>query len=489
MGKAKNGNETLTAREKGDIYWQKLKYYLQSAKDKNNTEVLERKGLGIAKEVFDKCDEDITDEVKKDGLHITGNEFAKRPPTAAGERAYKESITYAVRVCRFLEKYLASGAKDTEDEILIEYIKKIVVVMKQVVNTWFLANGLDYETGKPADESYILAAVERLDKDISTYEESVLGFKRFVARAYIKELKKSFPEMKKKYVSAEDEFSEYILNNAGNYDANKKIIKRAFAELNAIREKTSGFVGEVAALREFLEKENQYKMINPFMTLKDSVNEYFAFIHEQTAAAMWAEDGCIELIKYLLANEKADPMVANYIYAHYGVTVDTYPLYKKIGEFSEYTGFDDIDENIEFVFSNNDEFQKAVKEIIEYTETHLRIFISQSITTMLFESKELPLVVAKSKALRNQIVTNINNGSFDGLSPKEWKDLKNAWITADTITRVAYMVMEYVNNCEKKTMSDLISSFYEDTADFDYAVQEKESTECLEAFLRRRRKE
>ena len=51
------------------------------------------------------------------------------------------------------------------------------------------------------------------------------------------------------------------------------------------------------------------------------------------------------------------------------------------------------------------------------------------------------------------------------------------------------MVMEYVNNCEKKTMSDLISSFYEDTADFDYAVQEKESTECLEAFLRRRRKE
>ena len=489
MGNVKKENEALSAREKGDIYWQKLKYYLQSEKEKEKNNDQSRSGFNIAKEILEKSSEDITKEVEKEGVHITGNEFSKRPPTATGERAYKENIIYAVRIYELLVKYVSSDSKDNPDEVINEYVDKLVPVMENAVNTWFLANGIDYETKEKAESGLVHEAKEKLDKAISAYEDAVSGFRRFVSKTIVKELKKDFAETKVEYVSAEKEFAEMFSQYADNYKKNKKMIDRACLELNVLRKKTAEFSGDVKNLTELLDSTDQYRLVNQFMTFKDVILEYIMYIFEQTSAATWAEDGCECLIKYLLAGEKADPMVANYIYAHFNVEVATYPLYEKVRDLPEYVGIDEEDDNTEYSFSNFDDLQKAMQEVIDYLIKNKRQFYCQSITSMLFHSRDLIKVENKARAIRNHVVTAFKAGEFEGLSVGALRDLKSAWITADAVTRVATMIVEYVKNSEKRTLSDLIASYAEDTAEMEYAVQERESREYLEVLIRRTKEE
>ena len=470
MSAAQTENE-LTARDKGDIYWRKLKYYLKSAGEKGRSADDGRNGKTLAMELLE-----LAEEPYENRPEITGNEFKLRPPTAAGTQAYKDSILQVMRSADYYRSLLENGKlpiEDTSDSAARRYIEKMLPLMERVLDIWFLANGVDRKKKKQADGKKVADAKKKLPASILAYEETVKGFRHFVSMMIVERLKPELPAENMPVAEREEEFTALIEANPESYRLIRSKIDQALTELLYLRKKRERLERELSSLYALATTKNEDKTGQGFMTLSEALALYRDHTDEQIAAIIWAEEGCTAFVKGVLNGEICDPMIADYIRSRFGAPVPTYPLFERVNTlpgFCSLAAFSDAEEKI--TYKNVKEIREGIHELKVYRDAHKRQFQYQSICTMLFHTEELPQIAGKARTLRNRLARGFRDGEFDGLSKREQAEFEDFFVTADAMAKVSYLVIEYSLASENKTLIELIGSFDTDTGEMDYHVQE-----------------
>ncbi|MBR4514256.1 MAG: hypothetical protein IKO61_05165 [Lachnospiraceae bacterium] len=500
MGEEKK--DTLTAREKGDIYWRKLKYYLAAVKEKEKKQASERTGRSIAQDILSLDGEAVMSELKQGRLWINGNEFKKRPPTATGEEAYKNSILLVHMSLKYFKEVLKKAKKTPGDEIeqaVMKHVEKTLPVIELAVTTWFASNGIDIKTGEEVRPQKKAEAEKKLEDILKAYEDEIKSFRRNVAKTTVKRLmtedemrldeedaEDEFGDIEASYVDVEEEYQSLFEEHRERFILNKNKIGRALMELSVLKGKIKHLNELMGRLGALVEEKGPYEQANSVMTYRIALWEYQDFVEEQLAAAVWVKDACEGLIRGVLLGENVDPLIANYIRAHWGADVSTLPLNVKIKELPGFVSLDSMSDAdvAKYSFAGLDEIRTMVSQLEEYKNTHERQFSCQTITGMLFDKEELVDVAGKARALRNRLAHGIAGDEFASLTREERLELTEKWVVVDTIARVAYMVIEYSRESEKKTLDDLVKSYAEDSCEMSYLLQERRCRQCVESYLR-----
>ena len=476
---------SLSAREKGDIYWRKLKYNLRAVRQKERDVDEDRSGSNLCAELLARFENEGRGTVPSG--RINGNEFRRRPPTATGELSYKDSIFLVMQTLelfRYMAVYEANMRTETAENSLSEHFEKTIPVIEKTLDIWFMANGVDRSNGQKVSSAKAQEAKAELDRTIELYEETVRNARRDMARMEVLKLKEELPETSEADTAGIDEFRELISENNNRYMSNKAVIDKACKELLALRKKMTELTKDLPGLVQLITQKGEYSLANRFMTLRDVYAEYMDFVGEQIAAGVWAEDGCASLIRGLLTDRKADPMVANYIKEHWGVTVPTYDMDESVRETEGYTELEDVESDCSLPdIESVEDMLKEAEKITEYRRSHLRQFQFQSISTMLFDSGELPMIGSKARHLRNRIAAELKKGALAELSVDVKRQVKDAFVTAEAVARVCCMVIEYNMTAKDRTIGELVESFETDVEEMDYTIQERYCREIVDAYM------
>ena len=482
--------QALTAREKGDIYWRKLKYYLRDARAKEKENESRWAGRNLARELFKADGEKTLARIRAGELFLRGSEFKKRPPTATGDEAYRDGILLVIKSEEYFREILAEyqgKSMDPVDEFMIKQLGKLLVVTKNVLRTWFLSNGVDPDTGENAKSARVQKALESLDEEISLYESTVAGFRKGVARRVMRKLLQELPEQaQEKEERKEDELDMLIRDNPEGYRLHKMKISRALRELRALQEKEAELKKEIPVLEELVQKKGPFTRISSIMTLGDALWEYKDYIDYQFVTAVWAKYGCERMIRGLLTGEMSDPMAANYVKAKWDVDIPTYPLLVRISSLPGYQPVEGEACDEEIPLNDLSDMREAFQRLEEYKDTHFGQFQYQTISTILFGVQGLASCSALAKKLRDRVSSAVESGEFSQNTLEEKRELANFWLTAETMYRVAGMVLDYHNRCADRNMSDMVKIFPKDSYDMNYAVQEGICKRNLDAFMMKR---
>ncbi len=337
--------DSLSAREKGDIYWQKLKNNLRAVRQKEADVDETRTGRAAALEILERFDE-RKDKLVEYTERITGNEFKRRPPTATGELCYKESILHVMLSLEIFKKIVGDEKKKEADDSegsLSEHLEKIIPVIEKTLEVWFLANGIDKNSGDKISAEIQKSASSKLDKAIATYEDTIDNARRDVARMIVGRIKEDLSGQEESKSPGIDEFEALIAENRERYLASKIVIDKACTELRVLRAKVFELTKDISTLISYIEEKGEYNHVNRFMTYSDVLAEYMDYIADQLSAAVWAEACCADMLRGLLTDVKADPMIHNYIKKHWGVSVPTYEMNERISDIPEYTALAGIE--------------------------------------------------------------------------------------------------------------------------------------------------
>ncbi len=480
----------LSAREKGDIYWRKLKYYLQSVREKGDQSQESRSLQMFAAELLSEDTTELSRKVREGSLTINGNEFKRRPPTATGEDVYKQNILL-VKVCAAYFRELTLTAKDKdvpkEDRVLVSCLEKLIPVMEQALSVWFAAHGVSVKTGEKLSVKDMDTASGRLSAEIKKYEVEVESYRSTVARSVVKDLLSS-SEAEDTDVE-EDPFEDLIALHQDAYQKHRDLIDRILKEYKLLSEKRRSYRMVFPRLVKLVREKGGYTYANKIMIYKDAALFYRDYIEEQFVASLWAEKGCVSLIRTLLTGEPVDPMIANYIYARWKTEVPTLPLYEKV---KDLPGFTSISENPNIDtekadFPDLSAIRDGIAKLEAFKDEHEELFRGQTITSILFDTDELPRIAGMAKQLRSRIAHGSKEGEFDGLTKREQIDLGEAWILADSMARTAYILIEYRIRSEKRTLADLVATFRDEFYEMGYYAQERACRASLEAYGIRRR--
>ena len=489
MGEYSENKGNLTAREKRDIYWKKLKYYLRDAKAKESGESKKRSMKNLAKDILKMDGAGMLEQIKAGALSINGSEFKKRPPTATGEAAYMDSILLVIKSEEFFRELLAREEyKNDIEKFMLDRLSKLVETMHKTLETWFWANGVDPDTGENASKPEVEKAAARLDAELSDYEATVSGYRRAVARKIIQTLLNELPEPERQELPAvSDEFAALIKEHQDKFRLHSSKVTKAIEELHILREKEAEFKKDLPLLEKLVKEKGEFTRIGSFMTLGDALWEYRDYLDYQSGAAVWAQYGCESLIRGLLGDEVSDPMVANYVKYRWEVDIPTYPLNEKAGILPGYQVIDiesggDEDIKLESI----SDMREAEKKLLEYRDTHFDRFQFQTIKTMLFGIDELAGIARLAQKMRNHISRAVETGKFADCTIEEKREIGHFWLTAETVMRVSGMVIEYHNKSADRRIRELISHFPQDSYELNYAVQERICRGNLDQFMTKR---
>ncbi len=483
-----NRPDCLSEREKGDIYWRKQVSYLQAVKSRKQKADSGRYGRKAALDILSKDSRELLEKMKSGQLRITGNEFKLRPPSAAGDESYKNSVMLVIVATmvfkKALEKMLKKERTKAEDAD-VTYLKRLIPVMEKTLDLWFGANGVNRDTGQKEDASRIEEAKSQLDAQICSYEEAIKNYRQNTARRVIKELREELSG-EPSGEETKDSFDELISAYPDNYRLHKYYVNLAVEEYRKLHKAEKNVLREIDELIELARQKDKNTAVSTLMSLSDTILEYRNEHSEKLAPLIYAEDGCEGLIRSFLTGEPADPMTANYIRAHFETEVPSLPPSSKVCDLPGYTPIHE-QRDIEVSVSGPDSFEdmiKATEKLNSFMLEHRRLFFFQPIMTMLLKAHELPEFAAKAKELRYRISLSFSEGNYSTLSDDQRSILKEAFLAVETMTKVSYAVIDYNRSSEKKTLGELILSYPQDIKELNFIFQERKCRDRIEAFLR-----
>ena len=476
----------LSARQKGDIYWKKLKYFLQAVKDKNVAGVEERKGRYMARQLAARKKDSSVDEVLD---YIDGNELKMRPPTSTGEQAYEDNIWKVICNLNYFRSVLSQvnvSDCDESDLIVLKQLNELQKVIGETVETGFKAYGIDYRTGADVSASEMKTAAALLPDKKTNYEEAVKQFKSRVAMAIAASsdvsAKGDTPEAAERTDISDME--SLIDENPEKYRENKAIVDSAMAELKTIRGKIGKAKAGLTSLKEYAAKQGTGTKVAGFMDYSEVVSVYEDSLDETLASLDWSARGCEICIRSLLTGDKPDPFMSNYMHSHWSVDTETFsadssafslPGYKRLSYEKENPGL--------YQYGTVAEVRQGIGELAGYREGHPGQFRFQMISDMMFGLDDLPEILGKARAISYTLADWAKNGCPEKISDSDKKELKEMWVQAETTERVAEMVLEYHRDSERRTIKNLTDNYLFDTRDMDYRLQEKKVRTCLDNWF------
>ena len=475
----------LSARQKGDIYWKKLKYFLQAVKDKNISDDGERKGRYLAQKLIARRNAENMEET---GEFIDGNEFKLRPPTSTGEQVHEDNLWKTICNLNYFRDILQKNAGNTADgtdAIVLKRLNSLQKVIAETVETTFRAYGLNYLTGAVVSDADIKKAKEGQPVLIKKYEAAVKQFKSKVALSVADSLRDILsPESVQPDTSA---ITDLIKEYPDSYFTYKGTVDTALKELETILKKRSRAEAELESLKKYAEEKGSDSAPVSFMDYSEFISVYEECMEEFFISMDWAAEGCEACIRSLLTGTAPDPFMSNYIHSRWKVETETYPGDTFVSSLPGYRQPEYDKENPAlYKYETIEDVKQGIAELKKYREEHSRQFRFQLISDILFDTDDIPEIAGRSKAIRNVLYGWAENGYPGTVSESDKEELKEMWVQAETTGRVAEMVLEYHRNSGRRSMKDLIDAYLYDTQDMDYRLQEKNARSCLEKWLSER---
>ena len=465
-------NDTLNARQKGDIYWRKLKRLIEAEEERG---IERNEADNIAGDVFLRINRKGFKETVPDRLGC-GNEFNPIPPTAASGEIYADNICLAVQCLYYFESFESHTGDKEYDTILNNKVHALAKVISDAVSCFFASMGIDETTGKSISNEKRDEARGLCESVFSEYENAIKHFKTDAAVAYMNKL---IDKSKIKKAGFENEIDAIIVGKDLNDDT-KKEIDKVSKEYVALKTKESEMASLMDAAGDDSVKGAGFELLNVKVSFSEAYEEYRKYISEQIRAVSFAADCCKTYVNCLVNDDIADPRYAAYIMEHWKKEVKTLSFEDSIYALEGYDLLGPkLKENDLKVPSTADEFNKIGKELKEYMESHPKRFFDQTVSQLLFDMDGLPDVIKKAEMLKEGILDHLSKDDPDD-------ELIDMWAMADAISDICSFVLDYSLARELCNVRDLLNEYEEFIFELDYRKRVLISKDKLLTVLERR---
>ena len=474
-------SEELDARQKGDIYWKKLKRYLEARASRESSLEDTDSALATARDIY-ACAKNL-DEFEKKNPHrlVTGEEFKVMPPTATGEEVFMHGI---LLVSANLKRFIKLVESPAEDDVVIKLLASLIDVMKTALKSYYNSSGIDEVTGEKISAAEREKARDEHDEIIRRYNSEVKNFRTNVSneivKGMIKEIVKTGKAGNHPVPETDDAFDACISLNPGAYEENRAEIEKVRNEYCTYLKKEAELKGMLPLIKEAAEEKTSQMTAPAWISPTEAYEEYGRYLDERLRALAYARRCCLAYVRCMLTDEVVDPLVANYIKSRWGTDVNTLPQDKPVVTFDRFVRVRLLEEDkTEYRFGSVEEIKTAARELEEYRTSHPEQFEDQTFSSLFFGIEELPVIQKKAKALRD-FVASAAKGVVDIDIPLDDREaLYYIWIDADACARVADMVIGYASESEAKTIKALLPTFARDVHDISFSKQRAISSQCL----------
>ncbi len=464
MGVQKSA-QTLDPRQKGDIYWRKLKRFLLAEEERG---IVHDEEKLIASQVYKECIE-MGDLSKIHAEPITGREFKQIPPTAAARELYKNGIINVI-----LRERNLSG-EDPEEANLSHIIKKAVKV-------FYNAAGIDENSGKPVSQEVREEAMNAGLSVYKEYEKAVCNIRRNRSISFVKQLLKD--EKIELKASFSDEVVDLLKKVSSSED--EGFLENVHKEYCALMGKKLELEARLSRAKELVSGSVKDESLRGSLTPEEAYYEYESYVREEMRALSFAINGCLSFVKSLVTGETVPPLYASYIENHFGRKVPSFDLDQKVYllpgfALSEGDGSDGPKVRV----CSIEDIKKVFDKLNTYRESHKNQFEDQIPTSLLLDIQGIPAFLNMARALRDSMAVMIGQGERNRLSEEEKKEFDSIFVTVDSYAAIASYILEYAELSKTKTVSDLFKDYDSFIYGLDINNQERISKKRYGMILNR----
>ena len=471
----------MTDRQKEILYQNKRRLYLNSFSSRGGEE---RRLVNptIAQEILARFHE--TDPNAGLTANLKGTEFRDVPPTKSGEEAYIEGITRAlVRRDFYRKKLEIPDLSAEEQEVYTKTLDAMVELLNKTLKVWFTAAGIHEKDGSEVDREERIKAFQVLPKAIETYETEIGRIKRRQSLQLAEAVIRTAGEEPK---PGEEKVAhpnlDQLLKECGEIPPDRKEqvdrICRRIDDLArqriALHRKTNWVVKVLT--EEINKPESEGKRV--LLTL--ALDLYRKESRDREEAFRAKDRALLTAVRCLITGDPLDPVLAGMIGGFFGIELPALPFSTKLRELPGYYNVSEPDTSSEDrEYQTMEEFREAVKELAEYRHHHRNQFEYQNVLSICDGLEDLPFLAARARSLRASVSRAVDSGMAASLNEKDQKELLEIWITAETMTKVAFSVLEYIRNNATKSLKELADHMLDDFAGMNFAVQRGINRETL----------
>lgn len=462
----------LTAREKGDIYREKRNYYLSSA---------EMRGKGTSNifhlDTADFVLRELSNVKVKPFRSITGDEFADRPPTSSGQRAFSISI---------------AEMKKTKDEPEISGLPDNVrEVLSSTVSSFFTACGMDEEGNKITDRKTVKAGKESFLKNREAFSDLIKTENRkrnlkiisdFMAEKDLEEempaeaekAEADFSTLIEKYPEAAKECWEEI----GYYRKAVLMVSREAAEKKA---GLDALFSE--AMKVYFDESLDFEYRKD---LRAAYLYYSREIDEKIRELLYTKEAVKYQVKWLLAGERTDPVIFEKIKENFGETPGVLNYGMLLCDVPEYVH---PAEDLKYPVLTVDDLDllfKRADEIRQYGKKHPEQFEAQCLLSAISLPKEYYDCIAMASSISISADSISSSEMFKTLDKESKIQLFFAWTLSDAVCRTGNVMTDFLLEFEDKKVGEASAVFKRILPKLCYSRELKKSKESLGVIMMER---
>ena len=478
--------DTLSAREKNDLYWQKRKYYIS---------VLNSKG-GF-KERFLNADtaEDVMecyDTFDKETQHFipVGDEFLPFPPAAGGEKYFADSVA---RLCHAAETMNEKSVEEIlSDENFGEETKKVFTqgmcgigdMLGKLLADYFAASG--YVDRKVTDDE------EARKKGRASFKTSLAEYEKNLGEVFskfgssvIEAMAEETGTKAETKPAVEDTGFEALVDEAEG----ASLVEN---EIDGLRERIKALSAErqeLEAVRDNLQKQvidSYIKRTNDPILRKVMARtflEYRMGVDNRLRELSDIRQACYYFAYVLISDEPVDALTAEKIEKY---IEDDAEVMNEGTPFMKVHGYEAPNPDLELSVDEPKDYESMcamAEELRDYLVKHPGVLDNQSLLSVAGCYSELSLVAEKARVLARASDRYSRSGEIGKTDRATWLVVFENWVLADSICRVAYPVLEFLEETMRTTVSDSGEKLRALLPDISYTFAERAGRVALQKII------
>ena len=478
--------KTLDSRQKGDIYWQKKLYYIAGSEARGEQKA-GFMNLDIAEDVLAAYEKRRKEKPKS---FPTGREFHSCPPSAAGQQHFAASIAELMCTRDYFEELLSAKENAGESvafEIFQDGLEKVLSDIRQVLNDFFTSSGIN-ENGAPIkDPAVIKAGRVAFRTSVQKYENGVEKRLKDYGRAIIERMAE---EIGIEDISPSDfdpmdiSFEKMLKDN----ESDAVIFEK---QINAIRNTIEEARMEAAKqimLKNMLLKELFARYYNPASDLlkRDIITnafyEYRHLIDLKVRDLLYVREANYYYAMNLLTDEPVDDIMAQLIEEHLEETPETLDEDMPLEDIPDFRV--PVEPEMETDSEDESFIENISKEIRVYLDSHPGQMDAQCLLSIVTGIQDICMVAHKARMLDIAIERfTLDKAKTESLSSKDWLNIFESWVMADTVCRVSFPIIEFVRDYKEQTILEATDELKKILPDISYTMEERKSREVMRQVI------
>ncbi len=479
----------LSAREKGDLFWRKFRHYAASAESKGG-----KRGsifnVDTAADVLRYYEQEKVEEIPKLG----GNEFADRPPTAAGKNALAHSVARMMRVSEQLKNLMEDDrpvSSEEPDEMVIAGIKELSELIDSLIGDFFSACGTDI-WGEPVKDRMVKKqAEEDFFLKRSAYERLVKSENLQLGRRLLESVLKDSGFAPEQKDAESDTVFESLLENGTMIATLRKL------EVERLRERSGAALREASeleygrsALKAYVKKKLKEDIPEARKRLLNKISaDYSAEAGESIRELLYLRETALYQLKWLLFRKPVDGIMAERIE---GLGTDRFLIDEHPWQLegrmrlSDIPGFVAPKEAAYVQVNSTKEVLALGKELKQYLTEHPWQFDAQCLLSLATETEGFGDILAKAYGVLKAMDRITLDENYGKRPEQEREELFEIWVMCELMNRVGYTALEFIDNWQFNTVEEATPALRRILPEISYSLQERGVRELLQGLLKER---